>query len=146
MFKNNIIKGTLSPFMIKVPKLSCNQKKRVRNHTTHWLCARPQASMPSRSSPSQFRPLIIPQHTDCLLTLTYTHCKTRDVFALLPHNDRTEFTRCISYPAHSHNFQPKKIFSFQTMYIARKHKLDFHQIFRKTPAFQCCLLFLSFSL
>jgi hypothetical protein len=50
---------------------------------------------------------------------------------LLPHNDRTELTRCISCPAHSHNFQPKKIFSFQTMYIARKHKLDFHQMLRK---------------
>ncbi len=102
--------------------------------------------MSSRSSSSQFRPLIIPQHTDCLLTLTYAHCKTRDVFALLPHNDRTKFTRCISCPAHSHNFQPKKIFSFQTMYIARKHKLDFHQMLRKTLASQCCLLFLSLSL
>ncbi len=102
--------------------------------------------MSSRSSSSQFRPLIIPQHTDCLLTLTYAHCKTRDVFALLPHNDRTKFTRCISCPTHSHNFQPKKFFSFQTMYIARKHKLDFHRMLRKTPASQCCLFFLSLSL
>jgi hypothetical protein len=102
--------------------------------------------MSSRSSSSQFRPLIILQHTDCLLTLAYAHCKTRDVFALLPHNDRIEFTRCISCLAHLHNFQPKKIFSFQTMYIAQKHKLDFHQMLRKTPASQCCLLFLSLSL
>ncbi len=131
--------------LLCVNRYTCNQKERVRNHTAHWLCARPQASMPSRSSSSQFRPLIIPQHIDYLLTLTYTHCKTRDVFSLLPHNDRTEFTRCISCPARSHNFQSKKIFSFQIIYIARKHKLDFHQMLRKTPTFQCCLLFLSLS-
>jgi len=62
----------------------------------------------SWSSSSKFRPLNIPQHTNCLLTLTYAHCETNEVFTLIPHDNKTKFTRCISCPAHSHNIQPKK--------------------------------------
>jgi len=140
----------------------CNQKEGVRNHTALWLPARPKASMSSWSFShtdqtfdhpttlltvhmllifyTQLKPLIIPQHIDCLVMLTDTHCKTRDVLALLPLNNRTEFTKCISCLYRSHNFQPKKFFSFQTMYIAREHKLLLHQNVHETSDAQCCLL------
>jgi hypothetical protein len=63
---------------------------------------------------TRFTPLIITQHTDCLLTLTDAHCKTIDIQVFCFHATTTQNSHCAS-PAspHSHKCQPRKFFHYK---------------------------------
>ncbi len=74
------------------------------HHTARWL-----------PTDSHRRPLQDQRHTS----------------ALLSRNNNAEFTSCISCLASFTQMPTKEILSSQTIYIARKHKHDPHQMFTK---------------
>jgi hypothetical protein len=85
------------------------------------------------------------QHTNCLLTLSDEHYKIKDVQVLCFHTT-TEQILQYPFPASPIDTDASKgnsLITLQTIYIPRKHKLAFHQMFTKTPDSQCCLVSLS---
>jgi hypothetical protein len=85
------------------------------------------------------------QHTNCLLTISDEHYKIKDVQVLCFH---TIIEQILQYPSptspiHTDASKGNSLITLQTIYIPRKHKLAFHQMFTKTPDSQCCLVSLS---
>jgi hypothetical protein len=106
-------------------------KKKGSEITQHTDCLqRPQASMFSWST-SQSSNLRSSSPTNCLLTLSNTHYKIKDVQVLYFHKTTEHISHHPSPGSPIHTNASKGNLSLQTIYIARKHKRDFHQLFTK---------------
>ncbi len=85
------------------------------------------------------------QHTSCLLTLSDEHYKIKDVQVLCFHTTTEQILQYPSHasPTHTDANKGNSLITLQTIYIPRKHKLAFHQMFTITPNSQCRLVSLS---
>jgi hypothetical protein len=112
-------------------RLMCNQKEWVKDHTVHWLPARPQASMFSSSS----------SHSSDLCSSTAHQLPTdssehalqdqRCTSVLLLHNNRADFTSSIPCLAHSHKCQPRKLFHHKLYTLPESTSLISIKMFTK---------------
>ncbi len=73
------------------------------------------------------------QHSNCLLTLSDEHYKIKDVQVFCFHTTTKPISQ-YPYPAspiHTDDSKGNSLITLQTIYIPRKHKLSFHQLFTK---------------
>jgi hypothetical protein len=124
------------------PLTHCHQKKEGPNITQHIDCfQRTQAPMFSWSTPYSSGLRHHTTHwlpTDSFRRTLQNHRRTN---ALLPHNNRADFTVSISCLVHSHKCQLGKLSHYITDYThSPKAQACFPSNVHKTSDSQCCLV------